>query len=153
MQGQPFGKTFKAVVEFWAPFLITNAVMLAVLTAAGLWWAYFALWLVPMATWYPLITRLRNIAEHALVPKNEPDPLRHARTTHANWLERAVLAPYWVNYHCEHHMFMHLPCWSLPKAHKLLNKQGAATGMLIEPGGYAKVLKMASSKLETATVG
>ncbi|MGE5501897.1 MAG: fatty acid desaturase family protein [Ignavibacteriales bacterium] len=145
-QGQPFGKTFKGVVAFWSPFLITNAVMLAVLTAAGLWWAWFALWLVPMATWYPLITRLRNIAEHALVAKNEPDPLRHARTTHANLFERAVLAPYWVNYHCEHHMFMHLPCWSLPKAHKLLAKNHAADGMLIERGGYVKVLEMASSK-------
>lgn len=145
-KGIPFRDTFKAVVEFWSPFLITNAVMLAVLTAAGLWWAWFALWLVPMATWYPLITRLRNIAEHALIAKGEADPLRHARTTHANWLERAVMAPYWVNYHCEHHMFMHLPCWSLPKAHKLLVKQGAAAGMLIEPGGYVKVLKMASAK-------
>lgn len=145
-KGAPFGKTFKAVVGFWSPFLITNAIMLAVLTAAGLWWAWFALWLVPMATWYPLITRLRNIAEHALVPKNEPDPLRHARTTKANWLERAVLAPYWVNYHCEHHMFMHLPCWSLPKAHRLLHEKGADRGMLIERGGYMKVLALASGK-------
>ncbi|HEX6867011.1 MAG TPA: fatty acid desaturase family protein, partial [Caulobacteraceae bacterium] len=139
-QGAPFGRTLKGVVEFWKPMLITNAVMLAVLIPLGLWWAWFALWIVPMATWYPLITRLRNIAEHALVPKNEPDPLRHARTTHANWLERAVLAPYWVNYHCEHHMFMHLPCWSLPKAHKLLHDKGADQGMLIERGGYMKVL-------------
>lgn len=145
-KGVPFKKTLAAVVDFWKPFLITNAILLAVLTAAGLWWAWFALWLVPMATWYPLITRLRNIAEHALVVKNETNPLRHARTTHANWLERAVLAPYWVNYHCEHHMFMHMPCWSLPKAHKLLRRQDAAQGMLIEPGGYVKVLKLATSK-------
>jgi len=144
--GVPFGRTFKGVVGFWKPFLITNAVLLAVLTAAGLWWAYFALWLVPMATWYPLITRLRNIAEHALVGKDEPDPLRHARTTRANWLERAVLAPYWVNYHCEHHMFMHLPCWSLPRAHRLLAHGGTAPGMLIEPGGYLKVLKIAAGR-------
>ena len=145
-QGAPFGKTFKGVVAFWSPFLITNAIMLAVLTAAGLWWAWFALWLVPMSTWYPLITRLRNIDEHALVAKYEPDPLRHARTTHANWLERAVLAPYWVNYHCEHHMFMHLPCWSLPRAHRLLRQKGADERMLIERGGYMKVLALASSK-------
>lgn len=145
-KGVPFAKTFAAVVDFWKPMLITNAVMLAVLIPLGLWWAWLALWIVPMATWYPMITRLRNIAEHALVGKNETDPLRHARTTHANWLERAVLAPYWVNYHCEHHMFMHLPCWSLPKAHRLLKKQGAADGMLIEKGGYVEVLKMASSK-------
>ena len=31
------------------------------------------------ATWQMMITRFRNIAEHALVGKNEPDPLRHAR--------------------------------------------------------------------------
>ena len=61
-------------------------------------------------------------------------------------LERAVLAPYWVNYHCEHHMFMHMPCWNLPKAHRLLKTQGAADGMLIEPGGYVKVLALASGK-------
>lgn len=148
-KGVPFSKTFKGVVSFWSPFLITNAVLLAVLTAAGLWWAWLALWLVPMATWYPLVTRFRNIAEHALVAKDEPDPLRHARTTKANWLERMVIAPYWVNYHCEHHMFMHLPCWNLPKVHKLLAKQGADRGMLIERG-YAQVLKMASGKQTAA---
>lgn len=42
-------------------------------------------------------------------------------------------------------MFMHLPCWSLPKAHRLLKKRGASDGMLIEPG-YVKVLRMASVK-------
>jgi fatty acid desaturase len=150
-KGVPFSKTFKGVVSFWSPFLITNALLLAVLAAAGLWWAWFALWLVPMATWYPLVTRFRNIAEHALVAKDEPDPLRHARTTKANWLERMVIAPYWVNYHCEHHMFMHLPCWSLPTAHRLLTAKGIDRGMLIEPG-YPQVLRMASGK-KTAAAG
>lgn len=144
--GAPFWKTFKAVAGFWSPFLITNAVMLAVLTAFGLWWAWFVLWLVPMATWFPLITRVRNIAEHALVAEGEPDPLRHARTTKANLIERAFIAPYWVNYHCEHHMFMHLPCWQLPKAHKLLAKRHLAKHMLVEEGGYLAVLKKASSR-------
>ena len=37
--------------------------------------------------------------------QNEPNPLHHARTTMASWWERMWLAPYWVNYHCEHHMF------------------------------------------------
>jgi hypothetical protein len=64
-----------------------------------------------MATWFPLVTRLRNIAEHALVAKDEPDPFRHARTTKANWIERALIAPYHVNFHAEHHLFMHMPCW------------------------------------------
>ena len=65
-------------------WLIMNGVAMAAFSAVGLWWVWFALWLLPRATWFQLVTRLRNIAEHALVAKDEPDPLRHARTTHAN---------------------------------------------------------------------
>jgi fatty acid desaturase len=91
-----------------------------------------------------MITRFRNIAEHALVAKNEPDPLRHARSTHANWIERILIAPYWVNYHCEHHMFMHVPCWKLPRVQRLLRQKGVLDAMLTAPG-YWTVLKAAAS--------
>ena len=79
---------------------IGMAVTIALTAPFGLWWVWPVLWLIPQATWLPMVTRLRNIAEHACVAKDEPDPLRHARTTHANWLERAFIAPYYVNYHC-----------------------------------------------------
>ena len=105
------------------------------------------LWVLPQLTWFQLITRMRNIAEHACIAKNEPDPLRHARTTYANLIARATLAPYYVNYHCEHHMFMHVPCYNLPKIHRLLARQGVTNGMLTEPGGYFKVMAMAASKV------
>ncbi|NER03777.1 MAG: hypothetical protein F6K17_14705, partial [Okeania sp. SIO3C4] len=70
----------QAAREAVLPFLITNLILLAVLTSLGAWWAYLVLWLLPLATWNQLVTRLRNIAEHAVVPDNE-DPMRHARTT------------------------------------------------------------------------
>ena len=124
-------------------FLLWQLGLLVVLSALGLWWTYFVLWLLPMATWYPLVTRLRNIAEHACIAKDEPDPLRHARTTTANLIERAFIAPYYVQYHCEHHMFMHLPCSSLPKAHRLLKAKGVTEGMRIEPS-YAAVIRIAA---------
>ncbi|MEL7453450.1 MAG: fatty acid desaturase family protein, partial [Pseudomonadota bacterium] len=130
--------------EAVGPFLIFNLGLLIALTVAGVWWAFFILWLLPMATWFPLITRLRNIAEHAVVPDNS-DPMRHARTTHANPIERAILAPYWVNYHCEHHMFMHLPCYRLPVAHKLLQAKNIAARMEVQPD-YITVLTKAASK-------
>ena len=126
-------------------FFISAAVTIAVTAPFGYWWAWFALWLLPQATWLPMITRLRNIAEHACVAKNEPDPLRHARTTHAGWLERALLAPYWVNYHCEHHMFMHVPCYNLPRTRRMLAAKGVTPRML-EAKGYVEVLRLASSK-------
>ena len=144
-KGIPFSKTAKGVLAFWSPFLIFHIPVIVVLSAVGLWWAWPVLWLLPMATWYPLITRLRNIAEHALVGEGQPDPLRHARTTLAGPIERLILAPYYVNYHCEHHMFMHVPCWNLPKVHRLLKAKGVMDRMLTAPG-YVTVLREASSK-------
>ncbi|HEV2364223.1 MAG TPA: fatty acid desaturase family protein [Caulobacteraceae bacterium] len=125
-------------------WLIFNGVAIAGFTAIGYPWAWFALWLLPRATWFQLITRIRNIAEHALVGQGEPDPLRHARTTHANLIERAIVAPYFVNYHCEHHMFMHVPCWNLPKTRQLLQAKGVTPRMLGAPG-YLSVLTDISS--------
>jgi fatty acid desaturase len=154
-KGRAAGHSMSRILNgIWAhegPFLICNLVLLAGLSLAGLWWAYFAFWLLPMATWYQLITRLRNIAEHACMPDND-DPLRHARTTRADWIERALIAPYYVNYHCEHHMFMHLPCWSLPRAHALLTAKGTTARMEVRTG-YLNVLASVSRKPEAATVG
>lgn len=125
-------------------FFLGLAVTLALTAPLGYGWAWFALWLVPQATWLPMITRLRNIAEHACVAANEPDPLRQARTTRAGLLARALLAPYYVNYHCEHHMFMYLPCYRLPEAHALLARRGTLERMLTAPS-YLNVLRQAAS--------
>lgn len=125
-------------------FLLSNGLGLVLFSAAGWWWAWALMWLLPMATWLPLVTRLRNIAEHALIVQNSSDPLRHARTTHASLPERLFLAPYWVNYHCEHHMFTQIPCWNLPQAHRLLATRGVTDRMEVQPG-YATVLRLASS--------
>ncbi len=132
------------------PMLITNAILFAIVAVAGVWWAYFVLWLLPMATWMMLVTRLRNIAEHAVVPDNA-DPMRHARTTRTSWWEGLLIAPYWVNYHCEHHMFMHLPCYRLGAAHRLLKEKGVTERMEIQRG-YATVLRQAASKPERERV-
>ncbi|MDQ2861694.1 MAG: fatty acid desaturase, partial [Pseudomonadota bacterium] len=45
-------------------WLIVNGVAIAAFSLLGLWWVWFALWLLPRATWFQLVTRLRNIAEH-----------------------------------------------------------------------------------------
>ncbi len=126
-------------------FFLGAAAAIAITAPFGYWWAWFVLWWLPSATWLPMITRLRNIAEHACIAKDEPDPLRHARTTHANILERMFLAPYWVNYHCDHHMFMHVPCYNLPRLHRRLRQKGVTERMLTAPG-YWDVLRQASSK-------
>jgi fatty acid desaturase len=102
------------------------------------------LWVLPQATWFPVITRLRNIAEHACIARGEPDPLRQARTTRAGWIARSALAPYWVNYHCEHHLFTNLPCWNLPVAHAILSQRGTTANMEIQPN-YLTLLRLATA--------
>lgn len=126
------------------PFVLVNLAMLAGFVAAGGWWAWFVLWLLPMATWFPLVTRLRNIAEHACVEGSSIDPFRAARTTRASWWERAFIAPYWVNFHAEHHLFMHVPCWKLPALHRAVRATPQGARMEVA-GGYVEVLKEASS--------
>jgi fatty acid desaturase len=142
-KGQPRERVTKGVIAFFRDFLIVNGVLLVALSLAGLWWAYFALWLVPMATWYPLVTRVRNIAEHACLTDND-DPFRTARTTRAGFIERALVAPYYVNYHCEHHLFMYLPCWRLPEAHRLMLAKGFGAKME-RKASYLTVLRIATS--------
>ena len=123
-----------------APFLLVNAAMLAGLTLAGVWWAYFVLWLLPLATWFPMVTRIRNIAEHACVEGSADDAIRAARTTSAGWLERAFIAPYWVNFHAEHHLFMHVACWRLPKLHRAVRATAEGERMEVA-GSYDAVLR------------
>jgi len=104
------------------------------------------LWLLPLLTWFMVITRIRNIAEHAMVGDAD-DPLRNTRTTLANWLERALVAPYFVNYHLEHHLFYYVPCYRLPALHRILREGPRGARLQIAPG-YAAVLRQATSRPE-----
>jgi len=129
-------------------FWIAQAAIILVTTALGYWWAWAALWIVPMATWFPLVTRLRAMGEHAMV-NTQDDPFTHARTTLANPLERLLIAPFWVHYHCEHHCFMYIPCYRLERAHRLLIAKGFGTRMRITKG-YLAVLERCGSRTPAA---
>lgn len=126
------------------PFFLTNLVLFGITALAGVWWAYFVLWLLPLLTWYQVISRIRNIAEHAVVGDND-DRLRNTRTTLTHWGMRMVVAPYWVNYHLEHHLFVFTPCWKLPAAHRMLLAQGLGPHMELADG-YLQVLRKATAK-------
>lgn len=124
-------------------FLLFNGGLFGLLALTGTWWLYPALWLLPLMTWYQLISRIRNIAEHAVVT-DDKDPLRNTRTTLTNPWMRLVLAPYWVNYHLEHHLLVFTPCWKLPKAHRMLLDKGLGTRMELSQG-YREVIRKATS--------
>lgn len=125
------------------PTVFINLTMFSALAISGYWWSYFVFWALPLMTWFFAVLRLRNIAEHAMTTHDD-NPLTHARTTQANWFERIFFAPYYVNYHVEHHAYMYVPCYNLPKLHRLLLRNGFEDKMEIK-SGYAAVLKVAAA--------
>jgi fatty acid desaturase len=126
-------------------FLAVQAILLAI--SLIFWgWPPFLLWFAALATTFQLFLRIRNIAEHACTTTGSDDPFTHARTTYANMLERTTVAPYWVNYHSEHHLFMGVPCYNLPRAHTLLGNGGYHPQMTIEPN-YLSVLRRVTATL------
>jgi len=123
--------------------VITNALLIGILALAG----HPELYLLWVAAWFTtnsLVTRIRSIAEHNMVP-DPGDELRNTRTTLASWWERLLLAPNRVNFHLEHHLLMTVPFYNLPRLHRLLRDRGALDGALVERG-YLGLLRRAGGK-------
>lgn len=143
----PAGRRARCFWRALGPAVVVNGVLFGGFALAGVWWAYPLLWLTPLLTWMMVITRIRNIAEHAVVP-DSGDPLRNTRTTEAGLLERALVAPYFVNYHLEHHLMFYIPCYNLPALHRIL-MAGPLGGRMEVRRGYLDVMRMALTKPES----
>ncbi len=127
---QDAAQAFKAR-DLWKSFPVFVGIAL-VMGLLGQWWYGLVFWVLPYLTWFQLVLRIRNIAEHGATEQSE-NPLQNARTTVAGPIARALVAPYWVNYHLEHHMVMHVPCWRLPALQEALNRAGLEGKMRVSP--------------------
>lgn len=129
-----------AAIKNSAGFALTNGALIAVLSSLGHGWVSSS-WLVAHLTTFSLFLRIRSLAEHACTERG-PDPLRNTRTTRANWLARATVAPFRVNYHLEHHLWVAVPWFRLPQLHQILKQRLG----LSEVSGYAAVLALVSAE-------
>jgi len=140
-----FGKTAGTRPTGWQNLrgvIVTNAILLGLLAAVG-HPALYLLWVAAWFTTYSLVTRLRAIAEHNMVPDRD-DEMRNTRTTLASWWERLFIAPNHVNYHLEHHLLMSVPFYNLPRMHRMLRDRGVLDGALLSHG-YLGLYKQAAS--------
>ena len=137
--------TMTKITKIWDKsrgFLITNSVIFLLISYFSHWSLFFMLWWFPAFTYYSLIIRIRNIAEHCVTPGNTE--FDNTRTTKASYLIRFLLAPHRVNFHLEHHLFMVCPWYNLPKAHSMMIENGYQDKMCLEES-YRKVLAKAVS--------
>ena len=141
-QGESNLERYSLILKKLRGFFITNFIIFIFLTLFLHWSIFFLLWWVPAFTYYSLIVRIRNIAEHAVTP-GEND-FNNTRTTKASLLVRYLMVPHHVNYHLEHHLFTRCPWYNLPKAHEMLKENGFSDKMCVE-NSYFSVLKKATS--------
>lgn len=120
--------------------IIANLVLVLILGIIASPYLYL-LWIGAYFTTFQFSLRIRSMAEHSLL-EDTLDPIRNTRTTYANFIERILFAPYYVNYHMEHHMMMAVPSYNLPKMHRLLKARGFYEKGILEKN-YWRVFKLA----------
>lgn len=106
------------------PVLIWQIVIFSAFFWFGVWWAYFLLWVAPIYFLVFLPDELRAFCDHAvpLAPDEAADPKRLV-TFKSNWLEKLFLSPHNMNYHAEHHLWVGVPYYNLPKVHEAIKDQ------------------------------
>lgn len=123
-------------------FVFTNLIIFAALWALHASWLY-ALWVIAQFLPFQVFLRVRQIADHAVVPDSlSKNPLLHARSTTASWWEKMLFAPHHEHYHLEHHLVPTAPSWNLPKLHQILIEANALPEGS-QSHGYVAVLRKA----------
>ena len=122
-----------------------NLLIFGVLVTFGEGWLYF-MWPAAIIFVQPLVSRIRQIAEHGAVPDlYDLDARKNTRTVYSNFISRAMFCPHQVNYHLEHHLLPSVPKYNLAMMHRLLKDKGYYEGVYF-PKGYFELLMRVTFK-------
>ena len=125
--------------------IAANLLMFGVLSAIGEGWLYL-MWPAAIIFVQPLVSRVRQVAEHAAVPDlYHPDARKNTRTVYSSFLSRIMFCPHQVNYHLEHHLLPTVPKYNLSLMHRLLRDKGYYEGVYF-PKGYVELLMYVTFK-------
>ena len=95
-------------------------------------------WLIPYATIYQLLNRIRLSTEHFNIDELNKFKTRSVIPT---FIEKCIFIPYNLGYHLEHHLYPGIPFYNLPKLHNILIKESDYKKNAIIQSSYTKVLK------------
>jgi len=94
--------------------VLAQAVLFAGFTLLFGWWAYPLLWVLPLATLTAAMHMVRSFCEHAISNDEATSHGDRLISIRSNPVERALVAPFYMNYHAEHHLFPGVPARRLP---------------------------------------
>ena len=114
-------------------FYLGQVIVFALFVLAGHPWLYLLLWVLPYATVYQVINRLRAIAEHGGMTRSDD---RRITTHHVqqSWFTQRWLTPYQVGHHLAHHVDSGVPFRNLPKLTQALAQDGYITNSITWSG-------------------
>lgn len=95
-------------------------------------------WLIPYATFYQVLNRIRLSTEHFNIDESN---MFKTRSVVTSFLETLIFTPYNLGYHLEHHLYPSVPFYNLPKLHSLLLNNEAYKNEAIIESSYKNVLK------------
>jgi fatty acid desaturase len=124
-----------------------QAAILGLLTLAFDWWVYLALWLAPLATLTALCHLIRSFVEHAITDAESAEHSNRMITIRSNLLERALVAPYNMNYHAEHHLLPAVPAPRLNEVQERLRER-EHTPPLLNRSSYAAAIRRYARALQ-----
>jgi fatty acid desaturase len=99
---------------------IAQLMLFGICTLVFAWWVYPLLWVAPLVTLTTVFHLLRSFSEHAITTAERDEHTNRLVTTTSNRIERFLVAPYWMNFHSEHHLFPWVPAQYLPEVRRRL---------------------------------
>lgn len=114
-----------------ASLAVVQGAIFAVVAVAFDWWIYPALWLAPLATVTALCHLVRSFAEHAIADSEEAGHANRLVTIRSTWLERALVSPYFMNFHAEHHLLPSVPAPRLRELQRRLARRDDTPPVLV----------------------
>jgi len=84
------------------------------------WWVYPVLWVLPLVTVTTVCHLLRSFIEHAVLTEERPGHDNLLISIVSNPVERAMVAPFNMNFHAEHHLYPAVPARRLPEVRAAL---------------------------------
>ncbi len=135
------------------PFLLAHALLIAILAALGHVEVYACWWLGQLFV-YPLVMRLRVMAEHGAATDHfSSDPRSNTGTVLAGPLGRLLVGPNRVHFHVEHHLAAAVPSYRLAELHRLLKARGYFEGhQCVAPSYWAVIRKCMAATAADAAV-
>jgi fatty acid desaturase len=129
----PSGYNKARVMLFSFYFLIFTLAILA-----GFGKEIFLYWLLPYATLYQVLNRLRLATEHFNIDENFGV---NTRSVIPSFIEKWTLTPHNLGYHLDHHLYPGVPFYNLPQLHQMLMTFEAYSNEVLVEKSYFQVIK------------